>query len=202
MIRRPPRSTRTDTLFPYTTLVRSHLVSCLAVIDKLVEAGQLTLEEEQRARAYREANERLGVTEIAIDDGAELYLDDLSVSYLNTAGVLDKIAAAGLKVFVSQHQVDEANALIGLESQATAIEAVIERLRAPLAAGIASGTVKLAASGDTEDRKSTRLNSVTNAPLVCRLLLETKKEIYGTMINYKHERNHTNNMFATEQHQH
>src|SRR3546814_12397126 len=25
MIRRPPRSTRTDTLFPYTTLCRSHL---------------------------------------------------------------------------------------------------------------------------------------------------------------------------------
>src|SRR3546814_19294456 len=27
MIRRPPRSTRTDTLFPYTTLFRSHLCS-------------------------------------------------------------------------------------------------------------------------------------------------------------------------------
>src|SRR3546814_17271400 len=27
MIRRPPRSTRTDTLFPYTTLFRSNLVS-------------------------------------------------------------------------------------------------------------------------------------------------------------------------------
>src|SRR3546814_8468164 len=27
MIRRPPRSTRTDTLFPYTTLFRSHLLS-------------------------------------------------------------------------------------------------------------------------------------------------------------------------------
>src|SRR3546814_9409489 len=27
MIRRPPRSTRTDTLFPYTTLFRSHAVS-------------------------------------------------------------------------------------------------------------------------------------------------------------------------------
>src|SRR3546814_15255064 len=26
MIRRPPRSTRTDTLFPYTTLFRSHAV--------------------------------------------------------------------------------------------------------------------------------------------------------------------------------
>src|SRR3546814_2742417 len=32
MIRRPPRSTRTDTLFPYTTLFRSaHLLQCLVV---------------------------------------------------------------------------------------------------------------------------------------------------------------------------
>src|SRR3546814_1478764 len=28
MIRRPPRSTRTDTLFPYTTLFRSHSRAC------------------------------------------------------------------------------------------------------------------------------------------------------------------------------
>src|SRR3546814_3270521 len=31
MIRRPPRSTRTDTLFPYTTLFRSHLNHITAV---------------------------------------------------------------------------------------------------------------------------------------------------------------------------
>src|SRR3546814_20135033 len=35
MIRRPPRSTRTDTLFPYTTLFRSH--------DVLKSAGRITL---------------------------------------------------------------------------------------------------------------------------------------------------------------
>src|SRR3546814_8107090 len=29
MIRRPPRSTRTDTLFPYTTLFRSHVAHLL-----------------------------------------------------------------------------------------------------------------------------------------------------------------------------
>src|SRR3546814_1850827 len=29
MIRRPPRSTRTDTLFPYTTLFRSNPAKCL-----------------------------------------------------------------------------------------------------------------------------------------------------------------------------
>src|SRR3546814_8150295 len=32
MIRRPPRSTRTDTLFPYTTLFRSALIGCVGPI--------------------------------------------------------------------------------------------------------------------------------------------------------------------------
>src|SRR3546814_1856058 len=31
MIRRPPRSTRTDTLFPYTTLFRSAMISILRI---------------------------------------------------------------------------------------------------------------------------------------------------------------------------
>src|SRR3546814_11546555 len=41
MIRRPPRSTRTDTLFPYTTLFRSELAEVVREIDadtKLVKA--------------------------------------------------------------------------------------------------------------------------------------------------------------------
>src|SRR3546814_16292817 len=40
MIRRPPRSTRTDTLFPYTTLFRSKVVPLhgVAVLDGIVAA--------------------------------------------------------------------------------------------------------------------------------------------------------------------
>src|SRR3546814_4510449 len=45
MIRRPPRSTRTDTLFPYTTLFRS----LLQVVDELVEALRFFLQ----IRGYR-----------------------------------------------------------------------------------------------------------------------------------------------------
>src|SRR3546814_6272661 len=41
MIRRPPISTRTDTLFPYTTLFRSHRVSGAA---QLLEPGLLELD--------------------------------------------------------------------------------------------------------------------------------------------------------------
>src|SRR3546814_19581379 len=49
MIRRPPRSTRTDTLFPYTTLFRSdgpNLVSraLVRVVNQLREAGQHTVD--------------------------------------------------------------------------------------------------------------------------------------------------------------
>src|SRR3546814_3229685 len=45
MIRRPPRSTRTDTLFPYTTLFRSHGFLC-GLEHVLKVAGQLLLLEQ------------------------------------------------------------------------------------------------------------------------------------------------------------
>src|SRR3546814_12942099 len=48
MIRRPPRSTRTVTLFPYTTLFRSHRVAGLLVGGKA---------EQQRTRRLRFAQE-------------------------------------------------------------------------------------------------------------------------------------------------
>src|SRR3546814_2021091 len=50
MLRRPPRSTRTDTLFPYTTLFRSLVgvgrldLDCLPVLVALVDVGIALLE--------------------------------------------------------------------------------------------------------------------------------------------------------------
>src|SRR3546814_16431888 len=54
MIRRPPRSTRTDTLFPYTTLFRSHFDPA----GELVVAGEM----------------RLQVGDVAADIGVEPFL--------------------------------------------------------------------------------------------------------------------------------
>src|SRR3546814_17651374 len=39
MIRRPPRSTRTDTLFPYTTLFRSTMLSKLLLVEAAERVG-------------------------------------------------------------------------------------------------------------------------------------------------------------------
>src|SRR3546814_17794127 len=61
MIRRPPRSTRTDTLFPYTTLFRSHCSRPMGILNPRPgrcdhSDGYRSQNDEQRRRA--EANEK------------------------------------------------------------------------------------------------------------------------------------------------
>src|SRR3546814_6242873 len=71
MIRRPPRSTRTDTLFPYTTLFRSPLVGAqrevegsgvLQQVDALHAAGEalevVVLQQLRGGHRQREGGER------------------------------------------------------------------------------------------------------------------------------------------------
>src|SRR3546814_6486505 len=78
MIRRPPRSTRTDTLFPYTTLFRSGVG--VAGLD--VGAGvEVELQEflaaaaQQRQQAVRgDLRQRLGVVEVVAVLGAGVFL--------------------------------------------------------------------------------------------------------------------------------
>src|SRR3546814_5407162 len=48
MIRRPPRSTRTDTLFPYTTLFRSGAEAPGTVKADVSRRGQIGLRKEER----------------------------------------------------------------------------------------------------------------------------------------------------------
>src|SRR3546814_8661677 len=63
MIRRPPRSTRTDTLFPYTTLFRSYSSLCEARIQILASLEQFL------DRVDRNLQARLvGTVEFDLDD--------------------------------------------------------------------------------------------------------------------------------------
>src|SRR3546814_18364057 len=60
MIRRPPRSTRTDTLFPYTTLFRSLLQdSVLGLIVLRGELMQITSRQREKARRSEEHTSEL-----------------------------------------------------------------------------------------------------------------------------------------------
>src|SRR3546814_5820324 len=73
MIRRPPRSTRTDTLFPYTTLFRSHQRH------RVVAVGRV-------ARDRRAADVDVGAAAVAGEHRAD-HLDRLAPLVLLGAGL-------------------------------------------------------------------------------------------------------------------
>src|SRR3546814_2780916 len=118
MIRRPPRSTRTDTLFPYTTLFRSRkLADFLGQFEEMLrpridgEADRRTSEPQRIVDAARHrliARGRPAIRRIDLEDGRQLPRETV------------------------RPRLDHA---------------------------------------ERRDRKSTRLTPVTNAHLVCRLLL-------------------------------
>src|SRR3546814_6589209 len=56
MIRRPPRSTRTDTLFPYTTLFRSTVGGHLQLSVVVAQHPHVALGAHQRAVALQDIN--------------------------------------------------------------------------------------------------------------------------------------------------
>src|SRR3546814_5640878 len=133
MIRRPPRSTRTDTLFPYTTLFRSE------------NAPEGTIYFHPRPGTYsaqaRHVMETL-LPEI-MDRWPDTPLGEIAILY-SVAWLGDELATAA-------------------ETAGFGVIRSDNRALYPRSSPIL-------------DRKSTRLNSVNNAHIVRRILLEKKNE--------------------------
>src|SRR3546814_940954 len=146
MIRRPPRSTRTDTLFPYTTLFRSYLSSGGNAFSTRT-ASMIVQEHFPPSAATRglESGPLFGV------QFSQLPCSDLAARFNGTTA---------------------ANSFIGPKRSPLGLSADPGGL--PLYKnGVLVGGVGIMADG--VDRKSTRLNPVTNAHPVCRLLLVKNK---------------------------
>ena len=127
-----------------------YLCSCQAVVTKLRVKGVLTLPEEQQARSYLKLHEHSWPGEPTIADGAELYLDNLSVTYLQTIEVLGKLKAAGLTAYVSETTDADANRLISFESLSAREFDIIEIIRRSLSEGIKSKRVRALRSSESE----------------------------------------------------
>src|SRR3546814_6246747 len=129
MIRRPPRSTRTDTLFPYTTLFRSAIGGTAA--DNTMAA--LLAQRGSNDLAATLAGVRASATQTAAEIARGNVATAAGVNQ-NTAGTVAEIGnlLKGATTTTSQQSLEEQ------------IAALV-------------------------DRKSTRLNQVTNANLECRL---------------------------------
>src|SRR3546814_173145 len=113
MIRRPPRSTRTDTLFPYTTLFRSaiagkgleHALEHLRLDLRAGDDRTVGLAGEVHERVVDDGPEAAAVAHFAVDHGAEVQvLEDVARVDVNV-GTIDEAPQAGLAVDVGCQQV-------------------------------------------------------------------------------------------------
>src|SRR3546814_917800 len=94
MIRRPPRSTRTDTLFPYTTLFRS-LSSFAAYYEQGPDAAPIIRIAAQVELSRSKESEPLAVTRIVLDRTASANSVSSIVEAFDRASLemADKIAS-------------------------------------------------------------------------------------------------------------
>ena len=121
------------------------LSSCLALVEKLRQKGQITADDEKRARTYLQLQEKPWPNQPDITDGATLYLDDLAISYLLHLRLLEKLKPAGLTAVASPRAVSEADVLISYGRISEEVKDVIERIRASLSSRIESGHVRVSA---------------------------------------------------------
>src|SRR3546814_19749485 len=89
MIRRPPRSTRTDTLFPYTTLFRSIFMFTAP----LLTAGVPVNLPDSRANPLDQDQQPV---QIALDQSGRIFIDDDEIGSEGLPARLQQIAAGGI----------------------------------------------------------------------------------------------------------
>ena len=117
------------------------ICSCGAIVDKLVEMGLLSFETAKRSHSYLQTQEHPWPNEPGILEGAHLFLDGLSITYFRHLNILDKLSAAGFKLFVTAQEITEAKQLVRYESISVESEAIIDRLREALQKGLESGKI-------------------------------------------------------------
>lgn len=137
--------------------------SCLSVVDKLRQKGQITAEEEKRARAYLQLHEKPWPSQPEIADGAVLYLDDLAITYFLHLGMLGKLKAVGFRAIASPRKVEESNQLISYEGISGKVDETIERIRSGVSSRIESGKIKLGKRSNIEKEDA---QSISDHPSV------------------------------------
>ena len=110
--------------------------SCLSVIDKLRQKGNLTSIEEKRARDYLQLHEKPWPNQPKIEDGAILYLDHLSTIHFLHLGILEKLKPAGFRPIASPTDIARANELISYGNISNKVSEIMESIRAAVSSRI------------------------------------------------------------------
>ncbi|HHD7737072.1 TPA: hypothetical protein ACOWQJ_001271 [Providencia rettgeri] len=144
------------------------LISSSQLILKIKEMGIITESECKYALSYLNSHEKSWPKDIQIKDGAKLFIDSLSVTYLMTIDMLDKISDAGFEIYVLNDTYNKYKILINYETIITESALKIEHLRALFFSGISNGRIIL--SEMPSNRINTDLDENKSALIISEIL--------------------------------
>lgn len=177
-------------LSEYTSVI----TDCLSLVKRLRQQGQITVTEEAQAIAYLQLHEKSWPEQPEIADGATLFLDDLSVTYLLHTGLLGKLKRAGYRAIVSPRTSKEINLLSTYERLSNDVRSVLERIRTSLQTRIASGRVKI---GRRERMSDLEKQSIPEHPSVDILALTSYCDVAIIDDRFFNQHRHIGNDAAT-----
>lgn len=131
-----------------------HFAGCVDLLDALRAAGGVTEIEYTNALSYLQLQEKPWPHTPKVQAGATLYLDDLTVSYLQYTGLLARLAPAGFKPFITSAEAQRADELTNFDMLGSEARDMVESIQLALRDGIQSGKVKVGylVQGDREDQ--------------------------------------------------
>lgn len=116
-----------------------------AVVRALRAAGEITAQEESTAVASLAGSGPDWPNGPKVDLAQPIVVDGASLHMLDHAGMLDRLVHAGARLHVPSSVLDLSNASVAEEQASRDLSGSIERVRATLHAGLASGKVSLGA---------------------------------------------------------
>jgi len=119
------------------------LSSCSEIVRKLREKGQITEKEEKDALSYMLLHEKPWPNQPEITDAAIFYLDDLTITYFQHLGLLEKLKLSGFRTIISSEENSEINQLIAYENVSSQVIEAIEKTINTVKLGIENRKIKI-----------------------------------------------------------
>ena len=138
------------------------LTSCALLVKKLKELAVITESQCTKALNYLNQHEKEWPVEIEVASGARLFLDSLSITYLITVDMLDRLSDAGFEVYVFKGERDKYRSLISHSSIIEQEDSKIENIRKFFLNGLTSGKVMLAEMPLNKDQTAASNNNYSN----------------------------------------
>lgn len=168
------------------------LISCTQLIKKLESLAVITEAQCVKALNYLRQHEKEWPSDLDVASGARLYLDSLSITYLMTVEMLDKLSDAGFEVYVFKRERDRYRSLINYDSIIEQADSKIENIRKLFSDGLTSGKVILAEMPLNREQEAASKNNYARPT---EELFETLKVCDAALIDDRFMNKHLNIKF-------